>query len=57
MRMSWTLEEVKIAVLLCLFIFPFIFVLWQLFKVSAEAAEAEELERLQQEKGDASKQD
>jgi hypothetical protein len=55
--MSWTLEEVKIAVLLCLFIFPFIFVLWQLFKVSAEAAEAEELERLQQEKGDASKQD
>lgn len=52
--MSWTLEEVKIAILLCLFIFPFILVLWKLFTLSAEV---QELERQVQEEAEASKKD
>ena len=52
--MSWTMEEVKLAILLCIFIFPFIFVLRQLFAVEAEAVE---IQRLEQEKAEARKKD
>ena len=54
MDMSWTMEEVKLAILLCIFIFPFIFVLRQLFAVEAEAVE---IQRLEQEKAEARKKD
>jgi hypothetical protein len=45
--MSWNQEEIILAVLLCIFIFPFILVIHQLLKVGAED-EALEKKKLEQ---------
>jgi uncharacterized protein HemY len=46
--MSFNKEEIILAVLLCLFIFPFILVLHQLFKVGAEDSALEKKKKREQ---------